>query len=179
MILIKILKKLCKPKTTVSTNRKLRKTLQILRSIKNNEQTKYLNQIRNIKIKNTVTLNPIAYILNISTSRTNTLINLTDSKGQTLIANSGGSINLKKKQKRVQPLALLSLLKDFLLKSTFMHNQTIAVHFKNVKPYYESLVIKSLKKLVFIKSIKSSNLQPHNGCRPKKIKRFKRRTKRL
>lgn len=176
MVLIKILKRVLNTKNSNLKTIKLKKTLNILRHIKANKRAKYVNEIRNNNKQ--IELNPIAYIINICTSKTNTLIDLTDPKGQTLIHNSGGTIDLKKRQKRIQPLALLSLLKTFLLKSTFIHGKTVAIHFKNVKPYYESLVIRSLKKLVFIKSIKSLNLQPHNGCRPKKIKRFKKRTKR-
>ena len=178
MILIKILKKLPNNNLSSFKKLKLKNTLQILRHIKHSELTKRLNEIKHETKEENVNISPIAYIINVCTSKTNTLINLSDSKGQTLIHNSGGSINLKKRQKRIQPLALLSLLKTFLLKSTFIYGKNVALHFKNVKPYYESLVLRSLKKLVFIKSIKSSNLQPHNGCRPKKIKRFKRRTKR-
>ena len=53
----------------------------------------------------------------------------------------------------------------------------VALHFKNVKTYYESFLINLIKKKVFIKAIRSYNLQAHNGCRLKKLSRFKRRTR--
>ena len=102
---------------------------------------------------------------------------MSNPNGKPLISLSGGSINLKKRQKKLQPLALINLLKSLILIANFTQDKSIAIHFKNVKSYYESLVIDLLKKIIFIKSIKSSNLQPHNGCRPKKLKKFKRRTK--
>ena len=70
----------------------------------------------------------------------------------------------------------MTILKHLILKANFLYNKIVVIHFKNAKIYYESLVIKLLSNILFIKSIKSYNLSPHNGCRPKKLKRFKQRT---
>lgn len=174
MVLTKILNKLAirKPK------KQAKKTLTILNNIKRDKKYKVINKIQSKLQNNNNLQNPINYILNIKVSKTNTLLNLSNIKGDPLLSFSGGSINLKKKQKKLQPLALINLLKSLILKAGFINNKTIALHFQNVKPYYESLIVNLLKKIVFIKLMKSSNLQPHNGCRPKKIKRFKKRTKR-
>lgn len=174
MVLTKILNKL----TTNRPKRQAKKTLKILNNIKRDKKYKLINKIQSNLQNNNSLQNPINYILNVKVSKTNTLLNLSNIKGDPLLSFSGGSINLKKKQKRLQPLALINLLKSLILKAGFINNKTIALHFQNVKPYYESLIVNLLKKIVFIKLIKSSNLQPHNGCRPKKIKRFKKRTKR-
>ena len=128
-----------------------------------------------------VLINPVKqvltnYIINIHTSQTNTLVSVTDIKGKVIISLSSGSLKLKKKQKKTQPLAIMTILKHLILKANFLHNKIIVIHFKNVKTYYESLIIKLLSNILFIKSIKSYNLSPHNGCRPKKLKRFKQRT---
>jgi len=128
-----------------------------------------------------VLINPVKqvltnYIISIHTSQTNTLVSVTDIKGKVIISLSSGSLKLKKKQKKTQPLAIMTILKHLLLKANFLHNKIIVIHFKNVKTYYESLIIKLLSNILFIKSIKSYNLSPHNGCRPKKLKRFKQRT---
>ena len=122
---------------------------------------------------------PINYILTLSVSPTNTLINLSNSIGKPLISLSSGSINLKKRQKTLQPLAIINLLKSLILIANFKNNESLTIHFKNLKSYYESLVINLLKNVIFIKSVKSSNLQPHNGCRPKKLRRIKKRTKKI
>ena len=180
MILIKILKtkKSKLLETYKSKPEHVVKTKNALEHVKNNRRVKSLSKIQNIKGSTQVTQNLVNYVLNIQISTTNTLVSLADSNGQPVVSFSGGSINLKKRQKRMQPLALVNILKFLLLKARFLHNKTVAVHFTNVKIYYESLVIKMLKKVMFIKLVKSYNLQPHNGCRPKKLKRFKRRTKR-
>lgn len=180
MILIKILKtkKSKLLETYKSKPKHVVKTKNALEHVKNNRRVKSLSKIQNIKGSTQVTQNLVNYVLNIQISTTNTLVSLADSNGQPVVSFSGGSINLKKRQKRMQPLALVNILKFLLLKARFLHNKTVAVHFTNVKIYYESLVIKMLKKVMFIKLVKSYNLQPHNGCRPKKLKRFKRRTKR-
>ena len=174
MVLTIILNKLA----THKPKKQAKKTLKVLNDVKKNKKYKLINTIQNNLQDNSNLQNPINYILNIKVSKTNTLINLSNIKGDPLLSFSGGSINLKKKQKKLQPLALVNLLKSLILKAGFINNKTIALHFQNIKPYYESLIVNLLKKVVFIKLMKSSNLQPHNGCRPKKIKRFKKRTKR-
>ena len=96
-----------------------------------------------------------------------------------MISISAGSLNLTKFQKKTQPMALLSIFKVLLLKAKFLKNRPIALHFKNVKRFHESFFINILKTKLFIQSFQSYNLVPHNGCRPKKIKKIKIRTKRL
>lgn len=142
---------------------------------------KKLRTLDSLQFNNNITNvleNSINYILNIHFSNSNTLVNLSNIKGRSSIFLSSGSINLKKKQKRKQPAAIINLIKNLIFNNSFLHNKTIALHFRNVKPYYESLLANILKKFSFLKVFKSLNLHPHNGCRPKKIKKFKRRTKR-
>jgi|TARA_B110000261_G_scaffold164681_1_gene216189 ribosomal protein S11 len=121
----------------------------------------------------------ISYIININLSPTNTLVNVTDVKGNPKLSFSAGLIKLTKKQKKAQPMALINIFKVLLLKARFLKDKPVALHFKNTKVFYESLIIRVLKDRLFIKSIQSYNLSPHNGCRPKKLKRIKRRTKRM
>ena len=121
----------------------------------------------------------VTYIINVVLSSTNTFVSVIDLKGNVLISISAGSLNLTKFQKRIQPMALLSVFKVLLPKAKFLKNQPVALHFKNVKRFHESFFLKSLKNKLYIKSFQSYNLNPHNGCRPKKIKKIKIRTKRL
>ena len=180
MLLIKILKtrKSKLFETSKNKSKLVVNTKNALNYVKNNKKIKSLSQIQNLKESAQVAQNLINYVLNVQITTTNTLVSLANSKGQPVVSFSGGSINLKKRQKRVQPLALVNILIILMLKARFLHNKTVAVHFTNVKNYYESLIIKMLRKVMFIKLVKSYNLQPHNGCRPKKLKSFKRRTKR-
>jgi ribosomal protein S11 len=140
--------------------------------------SKNLNFVNiNENIKKNAKQNLIKYIINIHFSNTNTLVNVTDIKGNPIILLTSGLIKLKGKEKKTQPIALLNIFKVLLVKAKFLFKTPIALHFKNVKTFYESFLINSLKNKVFIKAIRSYNLVAHNGCRLKKLSRFKRRTK--
>lgn len=166
---------------------KLIKFLNILKTSKK-KLKKLSDNVKTQNVKNftsfnqkfvSVKQNVISYIINVVLSHTNTIVNVTDVNGNVIISISAGLINLTKFQKKSQPMALLNIFKVLLSKAKFLQNKAVALHFKNVKRFHESFFITALKKKVFIKSFQSYNLTPHNGCRPKKIKRIKRRTKRL
>ena len=143
----------------------------------NKRNSFYLKKLFNKKQLNSKPL--INYIININLSLTNTLICVTDTKGRILLSFSSGLVNLTKRQKKSQPLALITIFKVLITKAKFLKNKPVALHFKNTKSFYESIIIKTLKDKLFIKTVQSYNLTPHNGCRPKKLKRIKRRTKRM
>ena len=154
-------------------------TLQSLIQIKKKKTSKRINSYKNLNCNNReFNQNPVNYILTLNVLPTNSLINLAKPNGDILISLSGGYINLKKRQKKLQPLALINLLKSLCLMVNFKPTESIAIHFKNVKPFYTTVIIKMLKRVFFIRSTKSFHLQPHNGCRPKKLRKFKKRTKR-
>ena len=140
------------------------------------KKNSFLNLNNKIKLTRQ---NLINYIIKINLTPTNTFLNVTDVKGNLKLALSAGNLNIKNKQKTKQPNTLIQMLKILFLKSKFLTNKTITLQFKNIKPYHESIIINLLKEKIFIKSLKSYNLYPHNGCRPKKLKRFKKRTKRV
>ena len=123
--------------------------------------------------------NLISYVINVVLSPTNTFINVVDLKGNVLVSISAGSLNLTKFQKKAQPMALLILFKELFNKAGYLKDVPVALHFKNVRRFHESFFINILKTKLYIKSFQSYNLTPHNGCRPKKIKKIKVRTKRL
>ena len=144
--------------------------------LKNLKSTKEYNNIRPLTSKPSDCY--VTYIINLNITLTNTILNVTDLKGNVLISMSSGSVNLSSRQKKQQPLALINLFKSLAIKAKFLNNKPIALHFKNTKSFYESLAINLLKPKYYIISIQSYNLSPHNGCRPKKLKRAKIRTKR-
>lgn len=117
----------------------------------------------------------IYYIINIRFSNTNTIITITDIKGNLKYYCTSGLIKLTGKQKKRQPTAIILLLKNILTQAKFLSNKPVALYFRNIPLKYEFLIIKFLKKNIFLKTIRSYNLQPCNGCRPKKIKRIKRK----
>lgn len=160
------------------------KNLKRLKEVKSLTTLVSLNDTVKVKKKNCQNLaverssEIINYVIHVNLSLTNTYVSVTDVKGSLLISLSSGSVGLKKRQKRTQPLALVSVFKELFLKTKTLDKKRVSIHFHNVRSYYESLVIKLLKPRVFIKTVRSYNLHPHNGCRPKKLKRFKQRTKR-
>ena len=172
----------------------LKQLIEFFNYVKNFKKFKYIKKLISIYIlfkfsknlnfvninenfKKNARQNLIKYIINIHFSNTNTLVNVTDIKGNPIILLTSGLIKLKGKEKKTQPIALLNIFKVLLVKAKFLFKTPIALHFKNVKTFYESFLINSLKNKVFIKAIRSYNLVAHNGCRLKKLSRFKRRTK--
>ena len=121
--------------------------------------------------------NLISCIIKVNMTKTNTFLNVTNSKGDLKLSLSLGKLKLKKRQRATQPNTLVQLFKKMFLKARFLEGKTVGLQFQNVRPFNELFVIKTLKNKVFIKSLRSYNLYPHNGCRPKKLRRFKRRTK--
>ncbi len=119
----------------------------------------------------------ISYIINIDLSLTNTFINVNTIKGSPKSFFSAGMFNFKKTQKITQPKAIITILKALLLKFKIYKIKPVALHFNNLFFKQQSYILKRLKQKVFIKLIMSYNYYPHNGCRLKKKKRIKIRTR--
>nr|YP_009495457.1 ribosomal protein S11 [Eunotia naegelii]AWQ64104.1 ribosomal protein S11 [Eunotia naegelii] len=140
-------------------------------AIKTLNKNKLITQKKNI-------IHPVLYVVHISILKKNTTIQVTDTKGQLkLFCSASFSLKLSGKQKMMQPKVLISLLKYFLGKAYFLKNKLIALHVKYMNKNLLKLVIQRLKKNINIKTINYSNFFPHNGCRPKKIKRLKHKKK--
>ena len=119
----------------------------------------------------------INYTINISQSETNTLINLNDIKGNPRFFYSAGMLNLQKKEKIRQPKVTILLLRALLLRSKTFKIKPAALHFNNLFFGCQSYIFKKLKQKIFVKLITNYNCNPHNGCRLRKKKRIKIRTK--
>lgn len=156
----------------------LKKTITLLNSIKNTKPA----------TMSKLNLNPsgcdlltqpdlISYIINIKFSETNTFVNITDINGNPRISLSSGRVSLTGKQKTHQPAALIKIFKIMFSKIKFLSTKPVALHFIKAKRFHLYLAINFLKHKVFIKTIRNYNLNPYNGCRPKKLKRLKRRKK--
>ena len=114
----------------------------------------------------------VMYIVNISFSKANTTIHISDIKGNLKLFYSAGSIGLTGKQKRKRRVAVVKLISLLIKKATFLNKKPIALHLDNVN-FYQSLIINKLKQTLYIKVIKSFNQTPYNGCRKKKVRRKK------
>lgn len=119
----------------------------------------------------------ISYVININLSLTNTLINVNDIKGNPKFFYSAGMFSLQKNQKTRQPKAIITILRALLAKSKIFKVKPVAVHFNNVFFNHQSYIFKKLKQKIFMKLVTSYNFRSHNGCRLKKKKRIKIRTR--
>ena len=119
----------------------------------------------------------ISYVININTLATNTLINVNSIKGKPRLFYSAGMFKLQKRQKIRQPKAVITILRALLLKFKTFKTKPVAVHFNNLFFNHQSYVLKKLKQKIFAKLVISYIYQPHNGCRLRKKKRIKIRTR--
>ena len=114
----------------------------------------------------------VMYIVNISFSKANTTIHVSDIKGNMKLFYSSGSVGLVGKQKKNRRIAVSKLISLLLKKATFLKNKPVALHLNNVN-FYNSLIVNKLKHALYIRVIKRFNQTPYNGCRKKKIRRKK------
>lgn len=127
--------------------------------------------LKNAALKNIQQKKFVVLIINIKLTNTNTLINITDTKGNLKLLLTTGLSQLSGKQKTRQPTAILHLLRQLNSKIKYLQGHPVALHFTDVRIYLQTLLIRRLKKYFFINTIRSYNLVAHNGCRLPKIKR--------
>lgn len=114
----------------------------------------------------------IAYIVSISFLKANTTIHVSDTQGNLKLFYSAGSVGLSGKQKRKRRIAVSKLISLVLKKATFLGQKPIALHLNNVN-FYKNLIVRKLKRNLYIKIIKILNQTPYNGCRKRKLRRKK------
>jgi ribosomal protein S11 len=155
----------------------LKKKISLLQDLKRKKNYKKLSIFfKNKKTFPVIKQDLILYKMNITLSKKNTIVYVTDVKGNLKLFQSTSSLNITGKQKTSQPAALFKVLKIILSKGDFLQNKPIALHCNNVKKRYIVFLLTILENILFIKVIRIYNfLIPHNGCRPKKLKRKKRR----
>nr|QYB23235.1 ribosomal protein S11 [Lithodesmioides sp. mgcode 4] len=156
-----------------SKNIKYLKTFSIVKFlVKNNVLIAKLNNTNFNMLKNN---NPLVlYIVTINFSSTNTRIYFSDIEGQIKKSYSAGSVKLQGKQKIKRYVAFINILKQMLIETKSFYKTPIILHLRNItKNYPLKRIIKLLKNNFIITSIISFNSKPHNGCRPRKLKRLK------
>ena len=114
----------------------------------------------------------VMYVIDISFSKKNTLLHISDCSGNIKFFYSAGSFQQKGKHKISRSLILRKFYKILVSKFKFLKQVPIAVHFKNIDSNM-LWFIKKLKKKLFITVVKHFNVYPYNGCRQKKIRRKK------
>nr|QXV92929.1 ribosomal protein S11 [Nitzschia anatoliensis] len=149
----------------------LQAQIESLKKIREGDYKDVSIQKNQLKSNNTQDL-IIVYIINISFSKANTTIHVSDVKGNMKLFYSAGSVGLTGKQKRKRRIAALKLISLLLKKATFLNKVPVALHLKNVNSY-RNIIVTKLRKHLFIRAVKSFNQVPYNGCRKKKVRRKK------
>ena len=117
----------------------------------------------------------INYVIGISMYNTNTILYLSDIKGTIKFFCSAGTLKMNKKQKTKKVSVLIKLINFMLPKINFVTNtDLIGLHLKNFNKHLSLFILNFLFKYRNIGMVKINNNQPHNGCRPRKLKRKKR-----
>lgn len=114
----------------------------------------------------------VVYIIDITFSRSNTLLHVMDSSGILKFFCSAGELSYSGKSKKSRVSVLTSMVRVLMQKLKFLQDKPIALHLKNFG-FKKFWIVKKLKKKFFIRIVRSFNLYPHNGCRKRKIRRKK------
>nr|YP_010248476.1 ribosomal protein S11 [Coscinodiscus granii]QTK21671.1 ribosomal protein S11 [Coscinodiscus granii] len=123
----------------------------------------------------------INYQILINFSISNIIFNITNVEGKNIVSASSGILNYSSSQKKNKH-ALLNILHSLKNENTsvendnnfnFLSNKNIILSVTGPIKKFNNIVIKFLKKDYNIVAIKFKNLTPHNGCKPKKLKRLK------
>ena len=157
-----------------NTVKKVQSKILFLKKLKSYKKLKNLRLLlsKNYLFKSK---NLIKYIIGISVSSSMIIIYVSNINGNIKFFCTAGSLGIKKKKKN-KLAVLIKLIKVMMFKVKFISKQdTIALHIINCNEYLSKFITSFLAKLYNIEMIKMVNNQPHNGCRPKKVKRKKRR----
>lgn len=109
-------------------------------------------------------------ILNIQSTYNNTVINLSDEKGNTLMWASSGSMGFKGTKKST-PFAASKVAELLADKAKTMGLKSVNVAIKGVGAGRESAIRTFVSKGIEINSIKDITPAPHNGPKPPKPRR--------
>lgn len=124
------------------------------------------------RIKNNISETLVMYIIDISFSKKNTLIHISDCLGNVKFFYSAGCFEQNGRAKISRAAILKKFYRLLISKFKFLRKAPVAIHFKNADSNM-FWFLKKLKKKLFIGVVKHFNLYPYNGCRKKKIQRKK------
>lgn len=106
----------------------------------------------------------------VNSSYNNTMISLTDCKGEIISWASAGALGFKG-AKKATPYAAGLVAKNVIEKSKKSGLQEVAVFIKGIGSGREAAVRALAANGLIISSIKDVTPIPHNGCRPPKVRR--------
>lgn len=106
-----------------------------------------------------------------SFSAINTFLHIVDTEGRLKFSVSAGLLGFKGKSKKSRFQVLKMFFRELRrVKSKFLKNNPVSLHLNNVG-FYKRIIIRRLKKKLFIKTIKNYQPYSYNGCRKKKKSR--------
>ena len=106
----------------------------------------------------------------ITSTYNNTLVAITDQNGSTICWSSAGKCGFKSAKKST-PYAASVIVKDVIGPAKEVGIKEVDVLVKGIGPARESAIRALAANGLQIASIKDVTPVPHNGCRPKKIRR--------
>ena len=106
----------------------------------------------------------------ISSSYNNTIITLTDERGNKLTAASSGSIGFKG-AKKATPFAASKVAEGISLTAKKLKIESVAIFVKGIGSGRDSAIRSLAGHGLNILSIEDVTPVPHNGCRPPKVRR--------
>lgn len=106
----------------------------------------------------------------ISSSYNNTIVTLTDEKGQVLVSKSAGAVGFKGTKKSTS-FAASRVSEAIANACKKMAMEKIKVFIKGIGAGRESAVRTLVNQGLNVISIKDVTPIPHNGCRPRKVRR--------
>nr|QES95286.1 ribosomal protein S11 [Nitzschia sp. (in: diatoms)] len=134
-----------------------------MKKIKINEKKSNLQ--KNLRINND------EVILNIHSTRNNTIITLSEMNGNLIFWSSGGRVGFKNSKKKTAFASQLAL--ETLLKKNFnLSKKAIHIRIKGKGPGREPAIRGILKSKLKIKSFKEITAISFNGCRLPKLRRL-------
>lgn len=152
--------------------KKLKNKLVLLKNLKQVNYKKLNKELFNFTVGCKVIDRTVMYVMDITFSRSNIFLHIADSAGKLIFFISAGGLNYKGKNKRSYFKIFKNMFRILITKFRFLRGKPTALHLKNVGSN-KSWVVRKLKLKFFIKTIKTFNLFPFNGCRVKKIRRKK------
>ena len=112
----------------------------------------------------------VSNIITINLSKKNAIITINDNEGNIQYYFSSGMFGYVGTH-RTKKYTIIMLLKTILSKISNIYKKAVIINFKGIRKD-QKLFVKKIKEKMLIELIQYNNLIPHNGCRPRKIRRI-------
>jgi len=156
-------------KQVIFKKKYVKKLKNKIKTLKNISKQNYKKFNAKLYLKKDTTF-LITYVIEICFSKSNTLLQITNSLGVLKFFCSAGYLLFKGKSKKARIPVLKKIIGFLLKKLKFLENRPTALHLKNVR-FRKAWIIKKLEKKIFLKTVTGFNLYSYNGCRRRKNRR--------